>query len=179
MTPRFSGRGLSTAITILSAGYRPLGSCSRAAGWSAATLCVGTFRTCWGNLTMSALEGRTDLPFKRGHFRFWTQSGLSVLASAPVIEGVVVGQREISIPMKHFREGKMDKRRQLTKGTQQPPMPPMRKDGEWRASKLVGINVYNQANEKIGDINDSRSIRQGCECHSWCRWLPWNGWALC
>jgi hypothetical protein len=27
-----------------------------------------------GNLTMSALEGRTDLPFKRGHFRFWTQS---------------------------------------------------------------------------------------------------------
>jgi hypothetical protein len=28
------------------------------------------FRTCWGNLTMSALEGRTDLPFKPGHFRF-------------------------------------------------------------------------------------------------------------
>jgi DNA-binding response OmpR family regulator len=32
----------------------------------------GTFRTCWGNLTMSALEGRTDSPFKRGHFRFLT-----------------------------------------------------------------------------------------------------------
>ena len=30
----------------------------------------GTFRTCWGNLTISALEGRADLPFKRGHFRF-------------------------------------------------------------------------------------------------------------
>jgi sporulation protein YlmC with PRC-barrel domain len=28
------------------------------------------------------------------------------------------------------------------------------KDGEWRASKLVGLNVYNQANEKIGDINE-------------------------
>ena len=28
------------------------------------------------------------------------------------------------------------------------------KDGEWRASKLVGVNVYNEANEKIGDIND-------------------------
>src|ERR1700688_5032144 len=28
------------------------------------------------------------------------------------------------------------------------------KEGEWRASKLVGINVYNDANEKIGDIND-------------------------
>src|ERR1700756_2708893 len=31
--------GLSSATTILSTGYRPLGSCSRAAGWSAATLC--------------------------------------------------------------------------------------------------------------------------------------------
>jgi sporulation protein YlmC with PRC-barrel domain len=28
------------------------------------------------------------------------------------------------------------------------------KDGEWRASKLVGVNVYNEANEKIGDISD-------------------------
>ena len=28
------------------------------------------------------------------------------------------------------------------------------KEGEWRASKLVGLNVYNDANEKIGDIND-------------------------
>lgn len=30
----------------------------------------------------------------------------------------------------------------------------MHKDGEWRASKLVGVNVYNDANEKIGDINE-------------------------
>jgi sporulation protein YlmC with PRC-barrel domain len=28
------------------------------------------------------------------------------------------------------------------------------REGEWRASKLVGVNVYNEANEKIGDIND-------------------------
>jgi sporulation protein YlmC with PRC-barrel domain len=28
------------------------------------------------------------------------------------------------------------------------------KEGEWRASKLIGVNVYNDANEKIGDIND-------------------------
>ncbi len=28
------------------------------------------------------------------------------------------------------------------------------REGEWRASKLVGVNVYNGANEKIGDIND-------------------------
>jgi len=30
----------------------------------------------------------------------------------------------------------------------------MHRNGEWRASKLVGVNVYNEANEKIGDIND-------------------------
>src|SRR3978361_1035518 len=30
----------------------------------------------------------------------------------------------------------------------------MHRDGEWRASKLVGVNVYNEANEKIGDINE-------------------------
>ena len=28
------------------------------------------------------------------------------------------------------------------------------KVGEWRASKLVGVDVYNDANEKIGDINE-------------------------
>ena len=26
--------------------------------------------------------------------------------------------------------------------------------GSWRASKLVGLNVYNEANEKLGDINE-------------------------
>jgi sporulation protein YlmC with PRC-barrel domain len=30
----------------------------------------------------------------------------------------------------------------------------MHREGEWRASKLVGVNVYNEANEKIGDISD-------------------------
>ena len=28
------------------------------------------------------------------------------------------------------------------------------REGEWRGSKLAGVNVYNEANEKIGDIND-------------------------
>ena len=37
----------------------------------------------------------------------------------------------------------------------------MHKDGEWRASKLVGLNVYNQANEKIGDINEVILDRSG------------------
>lgn len=27
-------------------------------------------------------------------------------------------------------------------------------EGQWRSSKLIGVNVYNNANEKIGDINE-------------------------
>ena len=30
----------------------------------------------------------------------------------------------------------------------------MQREGEWRASKLVGVSVYNESNEKIGDVND-------------------------
>jgi sporulation protein YlmC with PRC-barrel domain len=35
------------------------------------------------------------------------------------------------------------------------------KEGEWRASKLAGIDVYNEANEKIGDIHDVILDRSG------------------
>ncbi len=35
------------------------------------------------------------------------------------------------------------------------------KEGEWRASKLVGVDVYNEANEKIGDINEIILDRSG------------------
>jgi hypothetical protein len=31
---------------------------------------IGTKRTCWGRLTMSAPEGKTDVPREPGHFRF-------------------------------------------------------------------------------------------------------------
>ena len=31
---------------------------------------------------------------------------------------------------------------------------PIKHSGEWRASKLIGVNVYNSQNEKIGDINE-------------------------
>jgi sporulation protein YlmC with PRC-barrel domain len=30
----------------------------------------------------------------------------------------------------------------------------MHKDGQWRSSKLIGVDVYNDANEKIGDIEE-------------------------
>ena len=33
--------------------------------------------------------------------------------------------------------------------------------GEWRGSKLAGVDVYNEANEKIGDINDVVLDRSG------------------
>jgi sporulation protein YlmC with PRC-barrel domain len=35
------------------------------------------------------------------------------------------------------------------------------KGGEWRASKLAGVDVYNEANEKIGDINEVILDRSG------------------
>jgi sporulation protein YlmC with PRC-barrel domain len=35
------------------------------------------------------------------------------------------------------------------------------KEGEWRASKLAGVDVYNEANEKIGDIHDVILDRSG------------------
>jgi len=30
----------------------------------------------------------------------------------------------------------------------------MHKDGQWRSSKLIGVDVYNDANEKIGNIEE-------------------------
>lgn len=33
--------------------------------------------------------------------------------------------------------------------------------GEWRASKLIGLNVYNAQNEKIGDINEILLLPSG------------------
>lgn len=31
---------------------------------------------------------------------------------------------------------------------------PVAASGQWRASKLIGVNVYNAQNEKLGDINE-------------------------
>jgi len=30
----------------------------------------------------------------------------------------------------------------------------MHKEGQWRSSKLIGVDVYNEANEKVGDIEE-------------------------
>ena len=44
---------------------------------------------------------------------------------------------------------RMDTTTTVTKSTA-----PMATSGQWRASKLVGVDVYNTANEKIGDISE-------------------------
>lgn len=31
---------------------------------------------------------------------------------------------------------------------------PIAAAGQWRASKVIGVNVYNEANEKVGDISE-------------------------
>ena len=66
--PPFSGRELSTAITILSPGYRYLGSCSRAAGWSAATSCIGKFETCRRLPRMSVHWGTPEVTGDRENY---------------------------------------------------------------------------------------------------------------
>ncbi|MCK1425175.1 PRC-barrel domain-containing protein [Bradyrhizobium sp. 180] len=38
--------------------------------------------------------------------------------------------------------------------TAQPVDAKMALKGNWRASKLMGLNVYNEANEKLGDVNE-------------------------
>ena len=49
------------AIAVLSIGYQSLGSCSRAAGWSAATLCVGTLRHFAAMRNLVAIGGIADV----------------------------------------------------------------------------------------------------------------------
>jgi len=44
--------------------------------------------------------------------------------------------------------------RAATATTGQPAHAQMALKGSWRASKLMGLNVYNEANEKLGDVNE-------------------------
>ena len=43
---------------------------------------------------------------------------------------------------------------QVTANTPSEAAAPIKAAGKWRASKLVGVNVYNENNEKIGDISE-------------------------
>ncbi|MCG6203715.1 PRC-barrel domain-containing protein [Rhodopseudomonas sp. HC1] len=42
----------------------------------------------------------------------------------------------------------------MSKTTAAPAASSMSANSEWRASKMIGLNVYNQANEKLGDISE-------------------------
>jgi hypothetical protein len=43
---------------------------------------------------------------------------------------------------------------QNTMNNSSTPAAPVAASGQWRASKIVGVSVYNQQNDKIGDISD-------------------------
>lgn len=43
---------------------------------------------------------------------------------------------------------------QTTANTPSAAAAPITAAGKWRASKVIGVNVYNEQNEKIGDINE-------------------------
>jgi sporulation protein YlmC with PRC-barrel domain len=47
------------------------------------------------------------------------------------------------------------------KPTETTAMAPASKSGQWRASKLVGLNVYNDQNEKLGDISEILMDKSG------------------
>jgi hypothetical protein len=72
--PHLNGRMRAAILCFddLASGYRTRGWATRAAGYRAAISCPGTKRTCRGRLTMSAPEGKTDVPREPGHFRFLT-----------------------------------------------------------------------------------------------------------
>ena len=53
------------------------------AGWSEATLCVGTKQTYQGSLTMPALEGRTDVSREAGDFRSDFKRNVRSLPNGP------------------------------------------------------------------------------------------------
>jgi hypothetical protein len=68
---RLNGRMRAAILCFddLASGYRTRGWATRAAGYRAAISCFGTKRTCRDGLTMSAPEGKTDVPREPGHFR--------------------------------------------------------------------------------------------------------------
>src|SRR6516164_8624711 len=54
---------LPLAVVVLSIGYRPLGSCPRTAGWSAATLCIGPSGHFVATQQLRRFGSRADIDF--------------------------------------------------------------------------------------------------------------------
>jgi sporulation protein YlmC with PRC-barrel domain len=82
----------------------------------------------------------SQIPFVVGHLQQWRNPMIrKTLATALLTTALMSGTA--------FAQTATNKADTATTST-------MHKEGEWRASKLVGVNVYNEANEKIGDINE-------------------------
>ncbi|MGB6794001.1 MAG: hypothetical protein WBE53_21665, partial [Pseudolabrys sp.] len=60
-TPRSSRQGASSAIDDLASDYRTRGRATRAAGYRAAILCIGTFETSTGVSYTAAFKGNPDI----------------------------------------------------------------------------------------------------------------------
>jgi len=74
-TPRSQDGALKPASAVLSAGFRSLGSCPRAAGWSAATLCLGTKQPTFDVRRSVAKGAKPDITRTAQSGREWTQTG--------------------------------------------------------------------------------------------------------
>ncbi|MBR0827216.1 PRC-barrel domain-containing protein [Bradyrhizobium manausense] len=70
----------------------------------------------------------------------------SILAIA-LLGGAVIGSAA-------FAQSTQPADRAAPAATSQPANAHVALKGSWRASKLMGLNVYNEANEKLGDINE-------------------------
>src|SRR5277367_5825011 len=85
------------AIAVLSIGYQSLGSCSRAAGWSAATLCTGPSRTSPSCRPTSAFDrycckSRKSISLKNiAEVDFWTSPPLHCLSTPVRRSGIDLG----------------------------------------------------------------------------------------
>ena len=93
--------------------------------------CQGTFFWVWTLGRISAHKGRSPTRSK------YLLAGL--LASAMLCVGASAQQAPAPRP---------------ATPAQAQTTPAYKHSSEWRASKLIGVNVYNQQNEKIGDINE-------------------------
>jgi hypothetical protein len=91
-TPRSQDGALKPASAFLSAGFRSLGSCPRAAGWSAATLCIGTKRTCRHGRVLSAIGGKAENICSQRVFRpLYQGRTYSICACFPAPEKISPG----------------------------------------------------------------------------------------
>ena len=78
---------------------------------------------------------------------------LAFLAASTVLAGSALAQTPANPPAQQPAPARAQP---ASPQTQQ-----IKHSGEWRASKMIGVNVYNPQNEKVGDINEILLDRSG------------------